>query len=190
MKVICNTDREVKNTPATAVAAPCNQFEVEGLVKKAVSGNFKAFGELYGIYLDRIYRYVLYQVKDRMTAEDITEEVFLKAWEAIKSCQGKEKTFSSWLYRIAHNHMINTLRHRNKFISVEEVEIIDPKQEIGAEIENRELLKILDCLPLNQQQIIIMKFIEGMDNQNYPDAGPDDAPAEIRERGVRSWETN
>ena len=165
MKVICNTVREEKNTPATAAAAPYNQSEITGLVEEAISGSFTAFGELYSIYLDRIYRYVFYQVKDRMTAEDITEEVFLKAWKAIKSCKGKEKTFSSWLYRIAHNHRVNTLRSMKKFTPVEEVEIIDPKQEIGAEIEQQELLKTLDCLPEKQKQIIVLKFIEGLDNR-------------------------
>jgi RNA polymerase sigma-70 factor (ECF subfamily) len=99
-----------------------------------------------------------------MTAEDITEEVFLKAWKAIKTCQGKEKTFSSWLYRIAHNHMINTLRSMKKFTPVEEVEIVDPKQEIGANIEYQELLQMLDCLPENQKQIIVLKFVEGLEN--------------------------
>jgi RNA polymerase sigma-70 factor (ECF subfamily) len=165
MKVICNPVREEKNTPATAAAAPHYQSEITGLVEEAVSGNFTAFGELHSIYLDRIYRYVFYQVKDRMTAEDITEEVFLKAWRAIKSCKGKEKTFSSWLYRIAHNHMVNALRNTKKFTPIEEVEIIDPKQEIGADIEYRELLKMLDCLPKNQRQIIMLKFIEGLENR-------------------------
>jgi len=165
MKVICNTVREEKSTPAAAAAATYNQTEIAGLVTEAVSGNFTAFGELYGVYLDQIYRYVFYQVKDRMTAEDITEEVFLKGWKAIKSCQGKEKTFLSWLYRIAYNHMINTFRSAKKFMPIEEVEIIDPKQEIGADIEYKELIKILDCLPKNQKQIILLKFIEGLDNR-------------------------
>jgi RNA polymerase sigma-70 factor, ECF subfamily len=165
MKVVCNTVREERNTQVTAVSATRQPSEIAGLVEKAVSGNFSAFGELYDIYLDRIYRYVFYQVKDKMTAEDITEEVFLKAWKAIKSCKGKEKTFSSWLYRIAHNHMINTLRSMKKFTPLEEVEIIDPKGEVGAEIENQELLKTLDCLPENQKQIIVLKFIEGLDNR-------------------------
>jgi RNA polymerase sigma-70 factor (ECF subfamily) len=165
MKVICNTVREEKNTPATAPAATYNQFEITELVAEAASGNFTAFGELYNVYLGQIYRYIFYQVKDRMTAEDITEEVFLKAWKSIKSCKGKEKTFASWLYRIAHNHMINILRNTKKFIPIEEVEITDPKQEIGADIENQEILKILGYLPENQKQIILLKFIEGMNNK-------------------------
>ena len=56
------------------------QSKIAGLIKKAVGGDFEAFGELYNTYLERIYRYIFYQVRDKMTAEDLTEEVFLKAW--------------------------------------------------------------------------------------------------------------
>ena len=142
--------------------------EMAKLVEKAAGGNFGAFGELYSIYLYRIYRYVFYQIKDRMTAEDITEEVFIKAWKAIGSCKGKEKTFSSWLYRIAHNHLINTLRCMKKFTSIEEnnlIEITDPKQEIEANTEYQDLLEMITRLPKNQKQVVILKFIEGLDNR-------------------------
>jgi len=142
--------------------------EIVRLVKEAAGGDFTAFGELYSIYLDRIYRYVFYQIKDKMTAEDITEEVFIKAWRAIRSCRGKEKTFSTWLYRIAHNHLINTLYCREKLMSLEKnnlVEVIDPKQKIEVKIECQELLETITCLPQNQKQVIILKFVEGLDNR-------------------------
>jgi RNA polymerase sigma-70 factor (ECF subfamily) len=165
MKVFSHTVSGETKIRAPAATATGHQPEIAGLIGEAISGDFTAFGELYGIYLDQIYRYVFYQVKDRMTAEDITEEVFLKAWKAIKSCKGKEKTFSSWLYRIAHNHMINTLRSIKKFTPIEKVEMPDPKQEIGADMEYQDLLKTLDCLPENQRQVIILKFIEGRENR-------------------------
>jgi RNA polymerase sigma-70 factor (ECF subfamily) len=168
MAVVCNTVREDKKTHVTTATELHTQTELIMLVEEAASGNFEAFGELYGIYLDRIYRYVFYQVRDRMTAEDITEEVFLKAWKAIGSCKGKEKTFLSWLYRIAHNHLINTLRSNTRFISIEKdniVELIDPKQEIEANLDYQELLETITCLPQNQKQVLILKFIEGMDNR-------------------------
>jgi hypothetical protein len=57
MEVVCNTVREEKNTQATAATATCHQSEIAELIEKAVSGNFTAFGELYGVYLDQIYRF-------------------------------------------------------------------------------------------------------------------------------------
>jgi len=168
MKIVCNKVREETKTQATAATKTCNQSEIAGLVVKAAGGSFAAFGELYSIYLDRIYRYIFYQVNDRMTAEDITEEVFVKAWKAIGSCKGKENTFLSWLYRIAHNHMINTLRNMKKFTSIDRdnfIELADPKQEFGAKIECQELLQTITSLPKNQKRIIVLKFIEGLDNR-------------------------
>lgn len=141
--------------------------EVIKLVKRAVGGDFLAFGNLYGIYLDRIYRYVFYQIKDKMTAEDVTEEVFLKAWKAIKSCRGKEQTFSSWLYRIAHNHVIDIFRSQQKRWSVDMetvAELSQPTVEIETELDHREILDSITDLPPNQRQVIILKFIEGLDN--------------------------
>jgi RNA polymerase sigma-70 factor (ECF subfamily) len=168
MSAVCNKLVGGKKSQATAAEKTCNQVEIVELVRKAAAGSFEAFGELYSVYLDQIYRYVFYQVNDKMTAEDVTEEVFIKAWKEIKSCKGREKTFSSWLYRIAHNHLINTLRGNNRIISLEKensVEITDSKQGIEANIEYRELLEKIACLPRNQKQVIILKFIEGLDNQ-------------------------
>ena len=172
MKYVCNKVREENKAKEAAAASTYAQSEIIRLVDEAAGGNIEAFGELYSIYLDRIYRYVFYQVKDKMTAEDITEEVFLKAWKAIGSCKGRGKTFSSWLYRIAHNHLINTLRNLQKYTSIEKenleenlVGISDPEQEAETRLERQELLSGITCLPQNQKQVIILKFIEGLDNR-------------------------
>ena len=168
MRSVCNKVREENKAQATATTAINDQSEVEELVEKAAVGNIEAFGELYSIYLDRIYRYVFYQVKDKMTAEDITEEVFVKAWKAIGSCKGKSNTFSSWLYRIAHNHLINTLRSMQRFASIEMENLVDvsnPGLEAESKLEQQELIEDIACLPQNQKQVIILKFIEDLDNR-------------------------
>ena len=168
MKSVCIKVREENKTQAAAATATYDQSKIESLVERAACGNFEAFGELYSIYLDKIYRYVFYQINDKMTAEDITEDVFVKAWKAIKSCKGKSNTFSSWLYRIAHNHLINTLRKMQRYTSIDKgnlIDIRDPRQEIDILLEHQELSEIITCLPQNQRQVIILKFIEDMDNR-------------------------
>jgi len=168
MKVVCNKVGEEKKSRATAAVSTNDPSEVAQLVDRAAGGNFEAFGQLYGIYLDRIYRYAFHQVQDRMTAEDITEEVFVKAWEAIKSCKGKGQTFSAWIYRIAHNHIINTLRNTQKFTSIEMenvAEISDPKLEVEMKLEQQELTEMIADLPQNQRQVVVLKFIDGLDNR-------------------------
>lgn len=166
MRFVRNKVRGENKARAAARPLTYDQSDIERLVETAAGGNFEAFGELYSIYLDRIYRYVFYQVKDKMTAEDITEDVFVKAWKAIGTCKGKGKTFSSWLYRIAHNHMIDNLRSLQKCTSMENItEISDPKLEVEAGLEHQELLELITCLPQNQRQVITLKFIEGLDNR-------------------------
>ena len=156
---------EVHGFRESSAAQP---VEIVKLVKRAIGGDFRAFGDLYGVYLDRIYRYVFYQVKDKMTAEDITEEVFIKAWKAIRSCEGKEQTFSAWLYRIAHNQVIDVFRNQQKerTVEIESVaDIHDTRKDIETGLAHRELLDNIADLPSNQKQVIILKFIEGLDNR-------------------------
>jgi len=170
MKAVCISTKAIDENKPQVIneVITYEQSEIARLVDEAADGDFEAFGELYSIYLDRIYRYVFYQVKDRMTAEDITEEVFIKAWKAINSCKGRGKTFLSWLYRIAHNHLVNTLQRIKKHASIEmqtliEVDNFEPEAE--ATLVNEELSGMIACLPQNQRQVIMLKFIEGLDNR-------------------------
>jgi RNA polymerase sigma-70 factor, ECF subfamily len=144
------------------------EIEVTGLVKKSLDGDVEAYGQLYALYLDRIYRYIFYQIRDEMKAQDITQEVFIKAWKAIKTCGGKENTFKAWLYRIAHNHLVDTIRKTHQYVPLE---VSDPgdngediEQNVESSIEQQNVLRLVDDLPIQQRQIIILKFIEGYDN--------------------------
>jgi len=174
MRVIGTSNKVIveNKAQATVPTIPYKKSEIAELVEKAADGDLEAFGELYSIYLAPIYRYVSYQVRDKMTAEDIVEEVFVKAWKAIGTCKGKSQTFSAWLYRIAHNHVVNTLRRMNKRVSLESVEmeietlieVTNPEQEVEAKLVRQELLEAMTCLSQNQRQVIMLKFIEGLDN--------------------------
>jgi len=168
MRATCNKVRRGEKSRATATIITYDPSEIASLVDRAAGGNFEAFGQLYSIYLDRIFRYALHQVRDRMTAEDITEEVFVKAWKAIGSCKGKGNTFSAWIYRIAHNHIINTFRSSRKFTSIDMediAEISNPRLEIEMTLDQQELTEVITDLPQNQRQVIVLKFIEGLDNR-------------------------
>jgi len=144
------------------------ETELSRLVEWAIDGSIEAFGELYSMYLDKIYRYVFYQVKDRMTAEDLTEEIFVKVWEALGRYKQKSSTFSAWLYRIAHNHVIDYFRTRRQHQALEEeipATVIGPEQEVEEKLMQQELSEAISYLPPLQRQIIILKFIEGLDNR-------------------------
>jgi RNA polymerase sigma-70 factor, ECF subfamily len=167
MSITSNIVREDKKVRGAGAGQP-SPAEIKALIGQAAGGNFQAFGSLYGIYMDRIYRYVFYQVNDKMTAEDITEEVFVKAWKAIKSCRGREDTFQAWLYRIARNHLADCLRGTGRFISLEKdgtIDVPDPQERIESVAEYQELLRAIAGLPEVQRQVVILKFIEGLDNR-------------------------
>lgn len=158
--------REGNKVQETSGTLAGDETEIGRLVERAAGGDFEAFGEIYGIYLDRIYRYILYQVKDKMTAEDLTEEVFLKAWKGLKSYRGKGKAFSSWLYRIAHNHVVDHFRskERDSSLDTEMIAALDgPEQEVEEGIMQQELLEALSHLTPQRRRVIILKFIEGLD---------------------------
>lgn len=144
------------------------------LVKEAAEGDTESFGKLYDAYLEPIYRYVYHQVGDNKMAEDITQEVFIKAWKVIKSCRGREATFKAWLYRIAHNHTVDCLRRQkheiridldNRDFKEEKQSLDDTLDEIAAGDAASQALSEIGSLPDNQRQVVILKFIEGMDNQ-------------------------
>ena len=167
MKDFRNKDYQEDKARSAAQPETDEQSKTEKLVERAADGDFEAFGKLYSLHITQIYRYIFYQVKDKTTAEDITEEVFLKAWRAIDSCRGKGKTFSSWLYRIARNQVIDEFRSRRKYPSIE-IETVagisNTEREPEGELERQELLAVIACLPQSQRQVIILKFIEGLDN--------------------------
>lgn len=156
-------DNEVRTKPETLE-----------LVDRAASGDIEAFGELYRIYLDQVYRYVFYRVRNQMIAEDITEEAFIKAWKSIKSCKGKGQTFLPWLYRIAHNQLVDDFRSRRKETQLVDIDRIaepaDNDQRAEAGMEWQELTGLIAALPQNQGQVVTMKFIEGMDNREIGQA--------------------
>ncbi|MFQ5923219.1 MAG: sigma-70 family RNA polymerase sigma factor, partial [Anaerolineales bacterium] len=82
------------------------------LVSRAVAGEAHAFGRLYESHMDAIYRYIYFRVGEPAQAEDMTEEVFVKAWEALPNYRPTEHPFTSWLYRIAHNLVVDHYRRK------------------------------------------------------------------------------
>lgn len=151
-------------------------MEENRLIECAIAGDAAAFGVLYEQHLEAIYRYVYFRVKDGADAEDLTEQVFLRAWEALSGYQPKGHPFSSWLYRIAHNMVVDYHR-RNKYTAQtappEQINqmswdaLREPnslEQLIQAEEANA-LAKAIAQLPEIQQEVIILRFIEGLDHE-------------------------
>ena len=126
-----------------------------------------AFGALYRRYLDRVYGYAFYLLGDHHDAEDVTERTFLAALGAIDSFRDEGATFRAWLFRIAHNQLVNALRARGRHRSTAlDADVTatdgDPELLAGRAEEWRRLRRALDRLPDDRRQVIVLRFVDGL----------------------------
>jgi RNA polymerase sigma-70 factor (ECF subfamily) len=132
------------------------------LVIQAAKGDKDAFGSLYERYLDEIYRYVYFRVFNHQEAEDLTETVFLKAWEALPKNRKRIKNFRAWIYRIAHNLVIDDIRKKRPEIledeSVVHLEQLGIESELEEKQESQALIQALAHLDHKYRQIIVLRF--------------------------------
>lgn len=136
----------------------------EQLVKQAVNGDQRAFTQLYNANFDRIYRYIYARVKSQAQAEDLTQDVFIKALEAIGNYKWKELPFSAWLFRIAHNTVIDHVRKvsrekRADFNEAHLATVEDPVEMSEREYEVEQLKIALEKLPEAQREVATLRFI-------------------------------
>jgi RNA polymerase sigma-70 factor (ECF subfamily) len=135
----------------------------------AAEGDADAFSELYMRHFDRIYRYIYYKTGHVAVAEDLSEKAFLKAWEAIGRYEQRSCGFLAWLYRIAHNVVTDYYRTKKDTVSLEALppllELVDekaPEKIVAGQEEVARLQAAIAQLPDEQQQVIILRFIEGI----------------------------
>jgi len=146
--------------------------EIEVLVKASQDGDHDAFSELYDIFIDPIYRYVYFRVNAE-NAEDLVEIVFLKVWENIQKYKKKKKIyFSSWIFKIAHNLVVDHYRSHKDIDSLElNIQIPDQNRQHNPikstqHILNQKTLKFaINKLKKSHQQILIYKFINEFSNR-------------------------
>jgi len=140
------------------------------LVLQAQDGNSEAFGQLYDAYMERIYRFVYFRVEDQQTAEDITSQVFLKAWSNLERFQFSGTPYLAWLYTIAHNAVIDHYRTRKVTTALDDVQLSQPdhsevvENDIDLTAEMQSVKTALRALTDEQQKVLTLKFIEGMSN--------------------------
>lgn len=144
------------------------QAEIELMVKNAQHGDTASFAKLYDCYISPIYRYVYYKVKQE-DALDITESVFLKVWENLKLYRRRKGGFSAWIFKIAHNMVVDHYRFQRQHISIEDMNIVDessnadPSLRAERVLNNNNLRKALSKLKKPHQQIIILRYINGFE---------------------------
>lgn len=137
------------------------------LIKQAKLGDRDAFGKLYQKYLDKLYRYIYFRVgQDTHMAEDMTQSVFTKAWEKLKSFTGG--SFQAWLYTIARNAVIDYYRSARATVALEETIIDDtqmPEESVMQRMQLEKVKRAFGYLTSEQQDVVTMRFINDMSHK-------------------------
>ncbi len=143
----------------------------EDLVRRAQRRDPEAFGVLYEEHFDRIYRYALLRVRNQADAEDITQQVFLRALESIGSYRWRGTPFASWLFRIAHNLVVDywkkKSRERTVAVAPEEIDEAasvsdDPAALAELKFDMKQLSAACEQLSDGQREIISLRFAGGL----------------------------
>jgi RNA polymerase sigma-70 factor (ECF subfamily) len=141
------------------------------LVRKAKSGDSDAFARIYDAYVERVYRYIYFRVTDDTAAEDLTSQVFLKAWESLDRYQIGSSPYIAWLYTIARNLVIDHYRTNKETVNLEDAVHLtadgpSPDDEVQGRFELQAMRDALQFLTDEQQQVLILRFIAGLSTEN------------------------
>lgn len=155
------------------------------LIQRAQRGHRKSFGLLYDRYLPQIYRFIYLKVNDRQAAEDLVHEVFVSAWANLKNYRHQGFPFSSWLYRIARNRVIDHYRLAKPQMDLESVseELVKADETLPEKLDEtlnlERVLGALKRLKLVEQDVIIMRFVEGLSHEEIA-GGLEKTPGAVR----------
>lgn len=143
--------------------------QIEQLVQEAQNGDVEAFGKLYDLYVDPLYRYIFFRI-GKEDALDMTENVFLKVWQSLKSYKVGSFRFSAWIFRIAHNAVVDFYRLHKQDLPLdfdlpETKRSHDPIALTEQKLSQEVLQKAMAKLSKKYQQIITLKYINELDNE-------------------------
>jgi len=155
--------------PSQAPAAgSMAEWSEEQLLEAAVAYDEAALGELYDRYEARIHSYIYRRTGDETVAEDLTAQVFVKMLQAIRERRAWHSSFSGWLYRIAHNVVIDQYRQRDRQaqISLDETpdlvaEDHDPAVSAELRLTTDKVRFAMRQLTDEQAEVLSLRFLEG-----------------------------
>jgi len=136
------------------------------LIKKAQRGDAKAFGDLYESHAPGVFRYLYAHLNSRMDAEDLTGEVFLKAWQTLPKYIERGVPFLAFLFRIARNALVDHYRQSNR-LEPKSPEDMDgykvedssgPVELVGNQMEHQQILRKLSKLRPDYQSVLTLRF--------------------------------
>jgi RNA polymerase sigma-70 factor, ECF subfamily len=143
--------------------------EVWGLVEAAQRGDTDAFGQLYDRYVDTVHRYAYARLGDRTLAEDVTSETFLRALRRIGTVSYRGRDVGAWFVTIARNLVLDHVksgRYRYEVVSGDpldaDVSTEGPEPAVLRRLSAEELLRCVRQLPPDQQECVVLRFLQGL----------------------------
>jgi len=167
---------------ATQATPALDREEERRIVLKAVERDQEAFAQLYDRHVVRIYRHIYYMVSDSTTAEDLTAQTFLKAWEAIDRYKERGAPIVAWLLRISHNLTVSYLRSKRDHSELDETFLDskmtrNPEEALEQASDEKSMREAVLKLRDEQRQVIMLRFVEEMDYREVADIIGKSVPA-------------
>lgn len=146
------------------------QVPVPDVIERARAGDRAAFAELYDAHADAVYRYVLYRVREPSDAEDVTSEVFTRAFANIHRYRWQGKSFLAWLYTIARNAVTDRRRRTRPTVDLDNAYGIaedgPTAHDHAVRGEQVDALRgAVRHLTVEQQEVLLLRFIENMSSR-------------------------
>jgi RNA polymerase sigma-70 factor (ECF subfamily) len=153
---------------AAHAAEAAASADVVDLVARAQAGESAAFGILYDRYVDVVYRYVYYRVNNQSLCEDIVSDTFLRALRRITSFTWQGRDFGAWLVTIARNLIADHFKSSRYKLEVQTADMLDadratdgPEAHVLDHMTNITLLEAVKMLGAEQQECIVLRFLQG-----------------------------
>ena len=137
---------------------------LKDLIARAKKGDKRAYGKVFRLCYEDIFDYIARRVGNRTDAEDLTMHVFAKGLKAVASYEERGHSVKAWLYRIAHNAVVDHFRTMRQSVDLDEVPEIadgsDIESLVASKEERTDLYREIADLPAAQAEVLILRFIE------------------------------
>jgi len=149
------------------MAVATGQPESE-LIAAARNGDAGAFAALYEMFADRVYRHILYRTGSRADSEDLTQQTFFKAWQALGRYKVTEAPFIAWLLTIAHNGVVSYFRAKRECLPLDlDLPLVaggaEPYESAERSFLQDAVRRAIGQLPHDQQQVLVMRYLDDLD---------------------------
>jgi RNA polymerase sigma-70 factor (ECF subfamily) len=135
-------------------------------IENCQKGELESFSYLYDKYIEKIYKFIYYKTHHKETAEDLVSVSFHKALKSIKKYDFNQGSFSSWLYRIARNMIIDHYRTKKEYKNIEDAwdlsEEKNQEDDLDLKLKLEKAKEYLKNLKKEQREIIIMRLWDGL----------------------------